>query len=164
MVNIFSFEVMNGTVTISLYPFEAAICAIAMAVFPPEASQIVPPGFRVPSFSASSIIDSAGLALILSPVFSNSHFPYILHPVKFDNDYICTRVVLPIFKAFYSSSIYISSFTFFNSTSIFSYYLILSIRASFSRLISLDISPYLFLDSSVLSTKLFHVAFLAKPS
>ena len=57
-----------------LYPFKAAISANPIPVLPAVASTIVPPGFKAPDFSASSIMASPTRSLIDPPGFCDSSF------------------------------------------------------------------------------------------
>jgi hypothetical protein len=82
-------------------------------VFPPVASQIVLPGYRIPFFSASSIIQSAALSLTLPPGFNCSHFAKILQPVALDNDCISINGVLPIAYKMPLFSVYYYNFDFY---------------------------------------------------
>jgi hypothetical protein len=91
----FSCDALNGTAKIDLYPLADAAIATAIAVLPPEASTIVPPGLRIPLYSAASIILTAALSLTLPPGFINSHLAYILHPVAFESDLISIIGVFP---------------------------------------------------------------------
>ncbi|MMZ71190.1 hypothetical protein D1872_344620 [compost metagenome] len=53
----------------ALYPFAAATSASPMPVLPLVASMIVPPGFNLPAFSASSTMLMAMRSLTLEPGF-----------------------------------------------------------------------------------------------
>ena len=55
----FSLDCLSVETQINLYPFTIAVNASPMPVFPDVPSTIVPPGFNLPSFSASSIIFKA---------------------------------------------------------------------------------------------------------
>ena len=68
---------VSGSVRIALYPFAAATAASPIPVFPLVGSIIVAPGFKMPRFSASSIIASAILSLTDPAGFKYSSFAKI---------------------------------------------------------------------------------------
>lgn len=57
-----STETFSGTTAVKGYPFTLAIMASPAAVLPEEDSKMRWPGCRLPSFSASSIIERAALS------------------------------------------------------------------------------------------------------
>ena len=68
----FSLDCLSVEVKIHLYPFTQAAIAKPIPVFPEVHSIIVPPGFKRPSFSASSIILTAILSFIECPGLKDS--------------------------------------------------------------------------------------------
>ena len=68
----FSLDCLSVETQISLYPFTIAASASPIPVFPDVPSTIVPPGFNLPSNSASSTILTAIRSLIELPGLKNS--------------------------------------------------------------------------------------------
>src|SRR5690606_36094033 len=79
-----------------LYPFITAAIAKPIPVFPEVPSIIVPPGFRRPDFSASSIILIAIRSFIEFPGFMDSTFASIVAGTPSVILFNRTRGVLPI--------------------------------------------------------------------
>ena len=68
-------RVMESGITMTAwYPRAAAIMAREIPMFPDVGSTMVPPSFRRPRVTASSIIDRAGLSLMDPPGLHLSDF------------------------------------------------------------------------------------------
>ena len=93
-----SMLIVSGITITALYPLEAATIARPTPVLPLVGSIIVPPGLRVPAFSASAIILRAGLSLALPPGFTASNLTRSSASIFsiFSMLFILTRGVPPI--------------------------------------------------------------------
>ncbi|MNL50134.1 hypothetical protein D3C87_1731230 [compost metagenome] len=105
-ISIFSFDCLSDITQINLYPLIIATSANPIPVFPEVPSIIVPPGFNLPSASASSIIFTAILSFTEFPGLKVSTFANTNASISATILLSFTKGVLPIVsKIFFEKSI-----------------------------------------------------------
>ena len=82
-ISTFSLDCLSAITKIHLYPLITAANANPIPVFPEVPSIIVPPGFKRPSASASSIICKAILSFTEFPGLKVSYFERTKHGKSF---------------------------------------------------------------------------------